>query len=409
MIKENGSSVYKTKIIILTILIILILLFLLNIFVYFPKLILLLLTFGLTIILKKHRQFLKDWLLFLSIIYLSDTLRGVIYYLICKFQLPVYCLYVIKLEKALFGTIPSVLLQNLLLKGQEIGYLEKFLTVLHGTHFIAFLIVGFYFWMKNARLFQLYKYSFYLLLIFGLSGYLFIPTAPPWMTSELFRVIPRLFHFNLHLYNMYIPDLTSGFNTDPVAAMPSLHAAFPFLCSLLLWKYLRGKGWIFYLYTFLILFTIVYTGDHYIVDLIAGITLAFLSLILGGLIQHKLKKQPLSPSSPQPLRHSRLSILFAVIIIIFSLSIGNSIKKPLQQYYQDFTIINFIDFTSYPNKINNFAAYLYLGDHYVHHEKFNQAYSYYQKAAQLARTTPDKKLVQQKINFLQFRLKRKKF
>ena len=295
MTKEKTSSVYKIKIVILIILSILILLFLLNIFVYLPKLIFLLLTFGLTIILKKHRQFLKDWLLFLSIIYLSDTLRGVTYYLICKFQLPVYCLYVIKLEKALFGTIPSVLLQNLLLNGQEIGYLEKFLTVLHGTHFIAFLLVGFFLWLRNYHRFEIFKYSFYLLLAGGLSSYFLIPTTPPWLASEMFHLIPPLRHFNLEIYNMYIPDLTSGFNTDPVAAMPSLHAAFPFLCCLLIWKVMKQKGWIFYLYTLLIFFTIIYTGDHYIIDILAGIILASLSFIGGNIIQKNLSKRIINP------------------------------------------------------------------------------------------------------------------
>lgn len=405
MVKENSSSVLKIKIVILFVLLILILLFLLDIFVYFPKLILLLLIFGLTIIFKKHRQFIRDWLLFLSIIYFSDTLRGVIYYWICKLQLPVYSLYVIKLEKALFGTIPSVFLQNLLLTGREIGFLEKFLTLLHGTHFIAFLIVGFYLWTKNYQLFQHFKSSFYILLTLGLSGYLFVPTTPPWMAAELFRVIPQLFHFNLHIYNMYIPDLTSGFNTDPVAAMPSLHAAFPFLCCLLIWKSFKGKGWIFYLYTLLIFFTIIYTGDHYIIDLIAGLTLAFLSFFLGRLIRNKLNFQPSSPLSSTGFHYSRLSIIGAILIITLSISMGNLIKKPLRQYYQDFTVINFIDFTSSPPKINNFAVYLYLGDHYLHLKKYSRAYFSYKKAAQLAQTNSDKKLVQQKIRFWQLKLK----
>ena len=396
---NNKRILYLTLFLFFSILVIL---FLNNLIIYIPKIFLLVFFVGLSFVFKQQKKFIKDWVFFLSIIYFSDTLRGLIYFLICKFQFPVYCIYVLNLEKTLFGTVPSVILQKLLLFTREIGWPEKFLTALHGTHFVAFLIVGFYFWIKNDHLFQHFKYSFYILLIFGLSGYLLIPTAPPWMASELFRVIPRLFHFNLHIYNMYIPDLTSGFNTDPVAAMPSLHAAFPFLCSILIWKHIKGKGRIFYVYTFLILFTIVYTGDHYMVDLLAGIVLAIVSFILSSSIQNKQKKQPFFHSYLRIHVHPRIPIIVGFFIIVLSISIGNLIKKPLQKYYQNFATINFIDFTSNPEKVeNNFAICLYLGDHYLSQKKYNQAYSLYKKALQLAQTISDKKLIQKKIKFFQ--------
>ena len=274
---------------------ILVILFAKNFIFYIPKIIILVYLIGFAFIFKIQRKFLNDWFLFLSIVYFSDTLRGLIYWAICKFQFPVYCSYALNLEKAFFKSIPSVKLQQLLLATREIGWTEKFLTALHGTHFIAFLLVGFCLWLRNEHCFEKFKCSFYLLLAGGLSGYFSIPTAPPWLASEMFHLIPPLRHFNLEIYNMYIPDLTSGFNTDPVAAMPSLHAAFPFLCCLLIWKVMKQKGWIFYLYTLLIFFTIIYTGDHYIIDILAGIILASLSFIGGNIIQKNLSKRIINP------------------------------------------------------------------------------------------------------------------
>ncbi len=69
------------------------------------------------VFLGKLKILLKDWLIFLSLLYLFDSLRGLIYILTCRFNFPVYTLYVIKLEKFLFGNIPSVVLQKVLLKG----------------------------------------------------------------------------------------------------------------------------------------------------------------------------------------------------------------------------------------------------------------------------------------------------
>jgi len=68
------------------------------------------------------------------------------------------------------------------------------------------------------------------------------------MASNLFGLLPPLRHFNLEIYTAIIPDLTAGFNTDPVAAMPSLHAAFPFLCSLLLFKNISSEPSLLSLY-----------------------------------------------------------------------------------------------------------------------------------------------------------------
>jgi len=116
--------------------------------------------------------------------------------------------------------------------------------------------------------------------------YALVPTAAPWMTSQMFGLMPPLVHFNIELYTMYLPDLTSGFNTNPVAAMPSLHAAFPFLCSLLLWSKYKFKALPFYIYTGLILFTIVYTGDHYVIDIIFGIVIAIISYLMSINILH---------------------------------------------------------------------------------------------------------------------------
>ena len=112
------------------------------------------------------------------------------------------------------------------------------------------------------------------------AGGIIVPTAPPWMASELFGLVPKLLHFNVAFYNAAAPDLTTGFNTNPIAAMPSLHAAFPALCSLILWRLGRWKSLPFHLYTLLVFFMIIATGDHYTLDIAAGVLLAVVAYIV---------------------------------------------------------------------------------------------------------------------------------
>ena len=61
-----------------------------------------------------------------------------------------------------------------------------------------------------------------------------------------------------------------GYAND-VAAMPSLHAAFALLFSLYLWR-LVPRWWrpLLALYPLAMTFALVYSGEHYVVDCVAG-------------------------------------------------------------------------------------------------------------------------------------------
>jgi membrane-associated phospholipid phosphatase len=59
--------------------------------------------------------------------------------------------------------------------------------------------------------------------------------------------------------------------SNPVAAIPSLHAGFTLLIMLSLWKSARWWGRIpLAAYPLLMGFTLVYFAEHYVVDILAG-------------------------------------------------------------------------------------------------------------------------------------------
>jgi len=396
---ENSSKFYW-----ITILSLLFIFFLaglrFQIFAYFPKISILIILIGFALLLKSGRLFFKDWYLFLAFIYLTDTLRGLIYYLVSKYQLPVYCEYVLKAEQSIFRTVPSVWLQNKLLGDAQFGLLEELVTFFHGTHFIAFLIIGFFIWLKDKENFRVYKLSFYLLMVMGISLYALIPTAPPWMASNLFGLLPPLRHFNLEIYTAIIPDLTAGFNTDPVAAMPSLHAAFPFLCSLLLFKRYKFRAFPFYLYTAAIFFSIIYTGDHYVADIIAGIVLAITGFVLANhLTKNYISFAHQEKSSELWLRRS--NIVAGTILIVFSLVSGEIIKPELKKYYAEYSHLKFPVFINHSEKADsNYLIAVYLGDFEANQHNIGKASYYYEKAQTLAKTTYEKNQIKMKINRL---------
>ncbi len=372
--------------------------YVLGIFAFLPKISILAFIVLISFILKSEKLFFKDWFLFLAVVYLSDTMRGLIYYLTSHFQRPVYCEYAVKIETTIFGQVPSVWLQNKLLADGQTGWLEQTLTFFHGTHFIAFLIVGFLIWLKDKEYFKHYKVSFYLLLASGISLYALVPTAPPWMASNMFGLLPKLTHFNVDIYTAYLPDLTAGFNTDPVAAMPSLHAAFPFLCSLLLWKKFRLKALPFYIYTLIIFFTIIYTADHYVIDIIAGVGLAVLSFWLSRCFRKKKKSSNYSCIPAQTSKIYKVPIRAGILIICFILFSGLLIKPGLKDYYADFSHLYFPDFIKHPQKADsNYYIANYLGDFFRHNLEREKASRFYKMALELAPTAYEKMLVEKKL------------
>jgi len=387
------------------------LLYIFNFFLFAPKILLLVLIISVALVLGKIKLLINDWFVFLSFIYLSDTMRGLIYLGICQLNKPVYTQYVIRLEKLLFHQIPSVFLQNALLDKSEplsFSWLEKTLTFIHGTHYIAFLFVGFIIWIYNKKNFYEYKLAFYLLVSSGISLYFLIPTTPPWIAYELFDAVPKLIHFNTEIYNMHIPDLTSKFGTNPVAAMPSLHAAFPLLCAFLLFKYFRWKSCPFLLYTGTVLFTIVYTGDHYIVDIIAGVILALFSFLLPSKINkifaHKLKLGSNSTQANSIL--NKRAILIGCLILVLGISLGIIVRHSLEKnpIYLDIEAAypNYKDYFSNINDYKEeFKVNLTYGNHLFSRRHYKQALIHYQRALILSRNQKEKNLARFKIRLCQ--------
>jgi membrane-associated phospholipid phosphatase len=98
-----------------------------------------------------------------------------------------------------------------------------------------------------------------------------LPTAPPWVAG-LKGDLP-----GVHLVHEGLPALGPIYNTlspNPVAAMPSLHAAYPWLFLLFAWRIWGWRATAFAVYPAAVFFAVVYLGHHYVADLLGGIVYA---------------------------------------------------------------------------------------------------------------------------------------
>ena len=83
-----------------------------------------------------------------------------------------------------------------------------------------------------------------------------------------------------------------------VAALPSLHAAFPLIC-LLVARHFRLPRWLQGLLLLQLLgvaFAIVYTGEHYVVDVLAGLLYGFVVFRLMVFLLER-RARPVAPDS----------------------------------------------------------------------------------------------------------------
>lgn len=379
-------------------------------FLFLPKILMVGLILLAAVLAGKIRPLVRDWFIFMAFVYLFDSLRGTIYILTCRLQLPAYVLYVLNFEKKLFGGIPSVSLQNILLRPDPLGnftWFEKALTVCYGSHFIAFLFVGFLIWLSRPKAFSRYKTSFYLIVFLGELVYALVPTVPPWMAANHFGLMPPLTRFNSILFNFAIPDISSGFDTNPISAMPSLHAGFPILCCLLLWGIYRWKATPFYLYTAAVLFTIVYSGDHYVADVLAGLILA----VVCYLVAEKIRKPPLGAPADGSVPQARDSfggaalkrrLLIGLGVFLAGVVIGgmNKTQFVLRANSYGLDVPKYVDFFRDEGRYrDNYFVQLYFGNHYLAGNDPGTALPYFERSLALARNPIESQEAQMRIGF----------
>jgi membrane-associated phospholipid phosphatase len=116
----------------------------------------------------------------------------------------------------------------------------------------------------------------------GLIGYWAIPTAPPWYaaaegymkdgrTPELRRMMVE---YGEQFWRSGWAPLYGVLGGNPLAAMPSLHFATSVTAAHVLAETGTAAGMIGWAYTALLGTALVYLGEHYVVDLMAGLALA---------------------------------------------------------------------------------------------------------------------------------------
>lgn len=245
-----------------------------------------------TLFLGRLRQFLQDWFVPTVLLLSYEYLRGIVPILTLK----AHVMPMIYFDKFIFGGLPTITLQHMLFSDGTVHWYDYIASIIYMAHFILPMITGFIFWLYKKQKFQEYYYALILLSYMAFITYIIFPAVPPWMASDA-GFIPKLFAINSKVFDTLgtsidLPTVYKFFGANLVAAVPSLHAAYPWLTFLFITRYFKHAGLFVLPYVLAVWFAIVYLGEHYVFDIVIGVlyaTVAYGVIVKRRMLVNKAK------------------------------------------------------------------------------------------------------------------------
>ncbi len=225
-------------------------------------------------------SFLRDWSPFVLLLLGYAALTGIAPGLTGV----VHVGFPIQADRWLFrGAEPNIWLQSHFFHPGHPHWYDYVASFLYPMHFVTPLVLAFVLWMWWKPRYWRFVTAYLLLCYAAFATYLLYPMAPPWWAYRVGKLPPvHLVLYEVHYDGVQNPIVlaTQFFKPNPVAAMPSLHAAVPVLIWLTLWKTWPRWGWAMVVYPAAMGSAVVYLGEHYVIDVIAGAGYALVAFAL---------------------------------------------------------------------------------------------------------------------------------
>jgi membrane-associated phospholipid phosphatase len=227
---------------------------------------------------RRLLQVVLDWLPFTLVLMVYDVSRG----LANAISMPLHEQDIASAESWLFGGhIPTVWMQDHFYTPTSVHWYDAAATLVYTTHFLATPILAAVLWLRNRTMWLAYITRVIALAFAGLVTYVLFPEAPPWLAARdgLIDPVARLSARGwiwLHAGNVHrVLENAQRDGSNPVAAMPSLHVAFATLVALCIASRIAGRlRYLLALYPIAMGLVLVYTGEHYVLDLVVGVAYA---------------------------------------------------------------------------------------------------------------------------------------
>jgi PAP2 superfamily len=217
-------------------------------------------------------QMMRDWMILVAIYMAYDYSRGTA----DQWGIGVNYTLLRDIDRFLFfGNDPGVWLQQKLLRSDPRWY-DVGGAIVYMLHFVMPVVPLAALRVRQRDEWLRYVRRFSLSLAVAVSVFIMFPAAPPWMSAEkgYFPPVQRItgrgwWELNLKTVSRTLDRGAAVLNA--VAAMPSLHAGLALLASL--WFTRNSRRWVriaSFAYPIAMSTALVYFGEHYVIDCLAG-------------------------------------------------------------------------------------------------------------------------------------------
>lgn len=282
---------------------------------------------------------LVDFLPFAAVLVAYDYLRG----LSDTMGMPTWWHPQIDVDRFLFaGTEPTVWLQEHL-KHPDARWYDVVVALCYFSFFFLPYVTAGVVWLRGRAEFYRWSLRFVGLSFLGFTFFALTPAAPPWAAARctaaevashpsnpscltygdprpggllgpftsvrpganpfVERISTRGFS-ELHLHFASTVIRLGQSSADQVAAVPSLHLGGTLLFVLFVWP--RANRWwrpVLVAYPLLMTFSLVYSGEHYVADCLAGALAAVLVHVVAGRIERWRKRGAVPDTLDSVLTH----------------------------------------------------------------------------------------------------------
>jgi membrane-associated phospholipid phosphatase len=178
-------------------------------------------------------------------------------------------------DRFLFGRVPTIALQAWFYHPGSARWWDYVGFVVYLSHFFVTLVVLALLWRWSYPRFRRYRALVVGLATAGFATYVLFPAVPPWLAATegylgpVHRTIAGMWGtVGITPAKALFENHGEFYNQE--AALPSLHAAYPMLLLLFFWSAGRWARAGLLTYTLAMAAILVYSGEHYVTDILIG-------------------------------------------------------------------------------------------------------------------------------------------
>ncbi len=248
-------------------------------------------------VLGLTRQMLVRFAPLMGVLIIYDWMRG----WADQINTTVHFLPQLNADKWLFGgTVPTVWLQEHLWHG-HVSWYDFFFFGLYLMHFLLPVVVCLLLWRWRPQYFWPFQWAIVGTSLAAVVTFAAFPAAPPWMAVDKNLITGQFIRVSGAVAQaMGVRDYSAVYQAispNNVAAIPSLHSAYPLIACVFLivafgWKRMAWTA----IYPLAMWFGVVYLGEHYVVDVILGAAYALAGCWLSLRLYQRWVKRTRRPS-----------------------------------------------------------------------------------------------------------------